>query len=109
MFFLEIWCPYCDVQVECEQSKLITQRAKISGRGPAVHHMYHTQSRSCCTHISQVLAGFCGTCQLSFADHSVGACPPLVAQSPFLADKLLQMHYMSLCKLPSILNPHVNI
>ena len=109
MFFLEIWCPYCDVQVECEQSKLITRRAKISGRGPAVHCMYHAQSRSCCTHISQVLAGFCGTCQLSFADHPVGAYPPLVAQSPFLADKLLQMHHMSLCKLPSILNPHVNI
>ena len=107
--FKEIWCPCCDVQVEHEHSRLITQSAKVCGRRCAVQHAYCAQSRPHHTHVSQVLAGFCGSCQLSFADHPLGACSPLVAQSPFLADKLLQMHHMSLCKLPSILDPCVNI
>ena len=59
--------------------------------------------------MTQVLAGFCDSCKLSLAGHPVGACPPLVAQSPFLADKFLRLHHMSLCKLPSIINPCINI
>ena len=107
--YKEIWCPRCDAQVEHEHSRLITRSAKVCGRGCAVQCAHCPQSRPRHTHVSRVLAGFCDSCQLSFADHLVGACPPLVAQSPFLADKLLQMHHMSFCKLPSILDPRINI
>ena len=107
--YKEIWCPCCEVQIEHEHSRQITQSAKVQGRGHAARQAYSAPHGSHHTHVAWVLAGFCDSCKLSLADHPVGVCPPLVAQSPFLADELLKMHHMSLCKLPSILNPCINI
>ena len=103
----DIWRPRCDAQVLREQSLLVTQKAKSHGRVRAVLPSHRVKFKSHLTHISCALAGYCHMCQLSFADHPIGACPPLLSQAPYLADSMLQMYHRSLCSLPSIVNPRV--
>jgi hypothetical protein len=101
----EIWRPRCDAQVERERRCLITQKDKIGGRVQADRPPRGVCSKPRVTHITHARAGQCPLCQLSLATHSGGGCPPLVAQAPVLADSLLQLHYQSLCVLPSVHNP----
>ena len=103
----EIWQPRCDAQVIHECSLLVTQKAKTSGRIHVDYPHHCARPKIQVTHISHTLAGFCQLCQLSFIDHSVGVCSPLLLQASFLADRLLQRYHRSLCKLPSILNSRI--
>ena len=100
----EIWQPRCDAQVVRERSLLVTQKAKTSGRMRVGYPHHRARLKKRVTHIARTLAGFCQLCHLSFIDHPVGTCPPLLLQAPFLADRLLQKYHRLLCKLPSILN-----
>jgi len=103
----EIWQPRCDAQVVREHSLLVTQKAKTSGRMRVGYPHHRARLKKRVTHIARTLAGFCQLCHLSFIDHPVGTCPPLLLQAPFLADRLLQKYHRLLCKLPSILNSRV--
>ena len=103
----EIWKPCCDAQVVREHSLLVTQKAKTSGRMCVGYPHHRARLKKRVRHIACALAGFCQLCHLSFIDHPVGACPPLLLQAPFLADRLLQKYHRLLCKLPSILNSRV--
>ena len=103
----EIWQPHCHAQVICEHSLLVTQKAKTSGRICVGYPHHRARLKQRVTHIACVLAGFCQLCHLSFIDHHVGVCPPLLLQAPFLAYRLLQRYHRLLCNLPSILNPRV--
>ena len=100
----EIWQPCCDAHIIHECSLLVTQKAKTSGRMCVGYPHHWARLKKRVTHIAHTLAGFCQLCHLSFIDHPVGTCPPLLLQAPFLADRLLQKYHRVLCKLPSILN-----
>ena len=70
-------------------------------------HPCHTVAKSCVTHVSCALAGYCCIYYLSLVDHPIAAYPPLLSQAPYIADSMLQMYHQSLCLLPSIVNPKI--
>ena len=104
-----IWKPQCEAQIVQEHGLHITQHAKTCGKMRVVRPRHSAVHQSRITHITRALAGSCTVCLLSLVDHSGGVCPPLVAQAPFLADDLLQLHHQSLCILSSIHNLHVQL
>ena len=97
-----IWRPWCDAQIAREQGLMITQKAKNGGKLRVGECSHRATGGLRITHVTHVLAGLCPMCQLSFALHSGGECPPLVLQAPRIADRLLRMYHQSLFLLPFI-------
>ena len=79
-----VWKPWCEAQVACEQSLMITQSVKTGGRVHLNRPICQVCSKPQITYISHVLAGICAVCQVSLAIHSVRGCPSFFSRLMFL-------------------------